>query len=294
VRCTLGHPGSPIALASVTAAEAASPGWRGAGSSQSLLKVCYSSLISLFTSPPLFVPTTPEPGGHSPRQELVLSCVSSTHDSSSVEGFQKLCHTALLSHPSFPPTEPEVRPALQLSPPAWEARCGPGPLPERRKAIVFVSANGRRASQAAATAASIGFSRCMVLQGGLAAFMNEGKGERRGPRFLSRNAVALLLQGQARPMANGVNGHSEPGSTPVGNGPEKGVRSPVLVDLRRHDERALYGSIAGSVHIPGEEEAAAKGTRFAGQGACFERSSKMVVLKYSSQFQPWNPPASDC
>jgi rhodanese-related sulfurtransferase len=228
------------------------------------VKLCQSSLISLCTFTPLVVWTAPEPEGLSPRQELVLSLVSSTHESSSVEGFPKLRHTALLSRPSFPPPEPEVRSALQLSPPAWEARYGPAPLPERRKAIVFVSANGRRASQAAASAASIGFSRCMVLQGGLAAFMNEGKGERRGPRFLSRNAVALLLQGQARPTANGVNGHSEAGSTPVGTGPEKGVRSPVLVDLRRHDERALYGSIAGSVHIPGEEEPGAKGTRVAG------------------------------
>ncbi|GAQ87376.1 hypothetical protein KFL_003480200 [Klebsormidium nitens] len=154
--------------------------------------------------------------------------------------------------------EPELRFALQLPPPAWEARYGPAPLPDRRKAVVFLSANGRRSAQAAASAASVGYSRCLVLQGGLAAYMSEAKSERRPARCLSRHAVALLLQGQARPVANGGDGHAEAGHAAAGGCAERGGQPPVVVvDLRRHDERALYGAIQGSVHIPVDQWARA-------------------------------------
>lgn len=154
---------------------------------------------------------------------------------------------------SFSCSEPELRFVLQLPPPAWEARYGPAPIPDRRKAVVFLSANGRRASQAAASAASLGYSRCLVLQGALAAYMSEAKADRRPPRCLTRHAVALLLQGQARPVANGGDSHTEAGQPAGGGGGERGGQPPVVVvDLRRHDERALYGAIQGSVHIPGE------------------------------------------
>jgi rhodanese-related sulfurtransferase len=36
-----------------------------------------------------------------------------------------------------------------------------------------------------------------------------------------------------------------------------GVKAPILVDVRRHDERALFGCIQGSVHVPVEQLASA-------------------------------------
>ncbi len=41
-------------------------------------------------------------------------------------------------------------------------------------------------------------------------------------------------------------------SPPKVGGVEHGTSTgPLLVDVRRHDERALYGSIPGAVHLPG-------------------------------------------
>ena len=50
-----------------------------------------------------------------------------------------------------------------------------------------------------------------------------------------RDAVALLLQNKEA-MADEKN---------------VGANTPWLIDLRRHDERALYGHIKGSMHIRG-------------------------------------------
>lgn len=48
-------------------------------------------------------------------------------------------------------------------------------------------------------------------------------------RYIGRDALAALLGYSSAPA-------------PV---------SILLIDVRRHDERALYGSIRGSVHVPG-------------------------------------------
>lgn len=87
--------------------------------------------------------------------------------------------------------------------------------------------------RAAAAAASCGFQRTMVLEGGLQAL---GGGSTQLPqpqadlRFIGRDALAVLL----------------------GMSPEVlHVPAVTLVDVRRSDERALYGAIKGAAHIPG-------------------------------------------
>lgn len=89
-------------------------------------------------------------------------------------------------------------------------------------------------------------------------------------RFLSRDAVAVLFgaagDGKAvSPDHQDFTIPAHPGTTrsprfvprglptpPKVLGAEQGTGAgPVLVDVRRHDERTLYGSIPGSVHLPG-------------------------------------------
>ena len=51
-------------------------------------------------------------------------------------------------------------------------------------------------------------------------------------RYISRDALAVLLG-----LAGAHNEHAAPAA---------------VLDLRRYDERALYGSIPGTRHIPGQ------------------------------------------
>jgi hypothetical protein len=60
-----------------------------------------------------------------------------------------------------------------------------------------------------------------------------GEGMRQ-PRTISRDAVAHLIS------LRSVSGD---------------LKAPVLVDVRRHDERALFGGVQGSVHVPVEQVA---------------------------------------
>jgi len=53
-------------------------------------------------------------------------------------------------------------------------------------------------------------------------------------RYINRDAAALLLHRSPAPGGGGDSGSSA-----------------AWLDLRRHDERTLYGSIPGSHHIPG-------------------------------------------
>ena len=125
---------------------------------------------------------------------------------------------------------------------------------------MFLSSNGAGAVRCASIAANMGFMRCALLDGGLEAL--GGGGASRAPRFTfisrcahthsllfacvfavraadtpparRRQAVALLLRG------------ADGGCVP-------GAGGPVLVDVRRCDERTLYGAIPGSVHLPVEQ-----------------------------------------
>jgi hypothetical protein len=106
--------------------------------------------------------------------------------------------------------------------------------------LVFVGDSEEEELRAAAAATSCGFQRTMVLTGGLqqlSAAGSSGGGGTGVPaaaaadlRFIGRDALAVLL-----------------GMSPdVVHAPQA-----ALVDVRRSDERALYGSIKGAAHIPG-------------------------------------------
>lgn len=157
--------------------------------------------------------------------------------------------------------EREVRSALQLPRAAWEHRFE-GILPIRkRQLIVFLSSTGQKAQQAAAAAASLGYSRCCVLLGGLQAYTAGGgvhPAVAATPKLLSRDALALLLEMRSSRVAAAKGGVRSRGGTGSGDGDaglkheqqEQPAEEVVLIDLRRHDERTLYGTIPGSRHLP--------------------------------------------
>lgn len=116
----------------------------------------------------------------------------------------------------------------------WQARFGIA-IPGLRSTIVFISTHGHSASHAASLATSLGFSRCAVIEGGLAAATplapppDQMRHQVASPSStLSRDAVLLLLE----------------------YGAAQGTSLVTLIDVRRHDERTLYGAIRGSVHVP--------------------------------------------
>ncbi|KAL3689095.1 hypothetical protein R1sor_015404 [Riccia sorocarpa] len=134
--------------------------------------------------------------------------------------------------------EGELKAALQLSEAEWEERFPSNKKPGRSDILVFLSTKGRRAQRAANAAADLGFSGCCVLNGGLEAYEQAVKSSEDQPlKFLSRDAVSVLLH------------KVEKG----GEVSEAAAPSVYLVDVRRHDERALYGHIKGSHHVPVEE-----------------------------------------
>lgn len=145
--------------------------------------------------------------------------------------------------PHQEPLPSELRGALRLpaasvaavlaSPQAWEevGKFQGVPFPQPHHMLVFVGDSPEQQLAAAAAGASQGFQRTMVLDGALPLF-GLGLGAQAQPdhlRFIGRDAVALLL---------GLGGEA--------------ARAPVatLLDVRRSDERVLYGAIRGSQHVP--------------------------------------------
>ncbi|PRW57512.1 Heat shock 67B2 [Chlorella sorokiniana] len=150
------------------------------------------------------------------------------------------------SHDALPA---ELRGALRLpeskvaavlgSASAWAEAFQGVPYPPPHFMLVFVGDREEEEVRAAAAAASCGFQRTMVLEGGLQAL---GGGSTQLPQpqadlhFIGRDALAVLL----------------------GMAPEVLHVPPVtLVDVRRSDERALYGAIKGAAHIPVDQLASA-------------------------------------
>ncbi|XP_024369153.1 uncharacterized protein [Physcomitrium patens] len=133
--------------------------------------------------------------------------------------------------------ETDLRACLQLSAIEWRAKFPSAKKPGREDLIVFLSNRGKRAQRVAAAAADLGYNGCCVLKGGTHALRASFSADAGGLHYMSRDAVALLLQNKEA-MTD-----------------EKNVRAntPWLIDLRRHDERALYGHIKGSLHIRVEE-----------------------------------------
>mmetsp|Transcript_23191 Transcript_23191/g.64393 ORF Transcript_23191/g.64393 Transcript_23191/m.64393 type:complete len:331 (+) Transcript_23191:122-1114(+) len=109
----------------------------------------------------------------------------------------------------------------------WAVRFGSAP-PPMDTALVVIGDTSEAMFEAAMAVAACGYQRCLYLSCGLEAYKAEARkaAER---KFLSRDATAALLG--------------------VGGGAAADVKAAVL-DLRRHDERTLYGYIQGTRHIP--------------------------------------------
>jgi len=115
----------------------------------------------------------------------------------------------------------------------WPA--GPVPHPDHGTFLVFVSDSDADMYHAAQVASGRGFRLLGVLAGGLEALWASKSAEPPPPRFINRDALALLL-GQ--------------GSLPA-------HATATVLDVRRHDERSLFGAIPGTWHVPVEELPAA-------------------------------------
>ena len=185
----------------------------------------------------------------------------------------------------------ELARALQSRQTDWLERTGFEP-PTKRSSIVFVSTHGHSGSRAAAIAVRMGFTRCAVIEGGLAAAAPLAPPPRHADSGVPLDASTLGAESTARRDERGGNGDAteatdgndgnetaSPGanvSSPrspgasrlivseeetIGRdalallgeyGTAQGAPLVLVIDVRRYDERALYGSIRGSVHLPAE------------------------------------------
>lgn len=142
------------------------------------------------------------------------------------------------------PLPPELRGSLRLpgdlvaealaGPAAWTEMFQGVPFPELHYMLVFVGSSGEQQVRAAAAAAGRGFARTMTLAGTLAGFPS-GAASQPHLAYVSRDGVAALL--------------GDGGDGGVWLAPPQGL---LVVDVRRSDERALYGNIKGTVHVPGQ------------------------------------------
>jgi hypothetical protein len=115
---------------------------------------------------------------------------------------------------------------------AWREAFQGVPFPKPHFMLVFVGDTEAEELRAAAAAASCGFQRSLVLAGGLQVLVAGGAQPQADLRFINRDALAVL----AGMCADAGVVHAPPAT---------------LIDVRRSDERALYGSIKGAAHIPG-------------------------------------------
>ncbi|DBA76812.1 TPA: hypothetical protein ACH3X2_008831 [Trebouxia sp. C0005] len=125
----------------------------------------------------------------------------------------------------------QIQHALQ-SAPAWSA-CTSNrlPYPEAEQTLVFIGESDKQMLQAATHAARHGFSRTATLTGGVQA-LQDANIQLAEKRFINRDAVAAVL------------GHVDAGCPP---------QEALVLDIRRHDERSMYGSIPGTVHVPAHQ-----------------------------------------
>ncbi|KAK9843460.1 hypothetical protein WJX81_004052 [Elliptochloris bilobata] len=119
---------------------------------------------------------------------------------------------------------------------AWPARFPDSPAPARDWLLVFLADAEQEARGAAAEAAAAGFERGLFLEGGLPAYGHAAHAQA-DLRYIGRDALAVLL---------GLAGDGAPR-----------CEAACVLDVRRSDERALYGSIPGTVHVPADQLPAA-------------------------------------
>ncbi|CAM6020123.1 unnamed protein product [Sphagnum balticum] len=134
--------------------------------------------------------------------------------------------------------ESEVRASLQLSPVDWNKKFPSVQMPKQDDLLVFISTRGKRAGRAAAIASNLGYSGCCVLKGGIQALQSStGASNPECLQYLNRDAVFVLLHDQEKMDNEGT----------------VNPNTPRFIDLRRHDELALFGQIPGSLHLQVQE-----------------------------------------
>lgn len=102
-----------------------------------------------------------------------------------------------MSHTSQ--AEPDVAAllrALKTSAGTWTERFGKHPVPSLRTMLVFVCDKGSKASRAAATAVSLGFTRCTVLEGGVTAY-EAIEGAEPHLTYINRCGAAIRIASQS-------------------------------------------------------------------------------------------------
>lgn len=142
------------------------------------------------------------------------------------------------------PLPPELRGSLRLphnmvaqaleSPNDWAQFFHGIQYPQPHFMLVFVGSSKEQQLEAAAAASSVGFERTMTLSGSLMEFSQKVTLQQ-NLNYISRDAVAALV-------------------SPLNEASLIPTTRAVLVDVRRSDERLLYGAIRNSVHIPGANE----------------------------------------
>ena len=161
--------------------------------------------------------------------------IMASHEIVNVPGEQPTCNPRAgtpASEAALGHAEKELAAVMRPRGKEWEQRFRL-PLPGARQTVVFLSASGASAARCAATAASLGYMRCAVVEGGLAALAASARlppPSKLASTLLSRDALAVLLERLG-----------------------SGLSSLLLLDVRRPDERTLYGAIAGSLSVPVEQ-----------------------------------------
>lgn len=182
------------------------------------------------------------------------------------------------------PLPPQLKRALQLDAGDIQAVLGPGcgwrerfpglPQPHPDTTLVLLTDTEEQGLDAAAAAAAEGYQRVAILQGGLPGWAAaEAAGRLTAPdlHYIQRDALALLLGlvPDAAAAAAAGNGNGSYGAAGGGGGGPGwgggaegsgwgvGAGAVRVVDLRRADERTLYGSIPGTVHLPADQLASA-------------------------------------
>eukprot|EP01026_Neomeris_dumetosa_P009745 TRINITY_DN1340_c0_g1_i1.p2 TRINITY_DN1340_c0_g1~~TRINITY_DN1340_c0_g1_i1.p2 ORF type:complete len:360 (+),score=62.15 TRINITY_DN1340_c0_g1_i1:1459-2538(+) len=112
----------------------------------------------------------------------------------------------------------------------WEQKLTNKKYPAEDTLFVFVGNKEEQMLQAASEAAAAGFQRCGIVRGGIEGFSRMGQA--RDMTFINRDAVGLMLELREK----------DDRSIPF-----------AFVDTRRRDERTLYGSIPGTVHLPSDQ-----------------------------------------
>ncbi|KAK9828229.1 hypothetical protein WJX74_004567 [Apatococcus lobatus] len=139
------------------------------------------------------------------------------------------------------------------------------PWPNLQSLLVFMSGNEAEMEEAADAAAASGYEHVAVLQGSLSDFAQPVDNQSR-PEVIHRDALTVLMQQQCTASSAA--------------GPW--VR---LLDVRRSDERILFGSIQGSCHLPVQQVVSALNWSPAVFEAAyhFSKPSKEDVLIFHSR-----------